>query len=143
MSNKIILIIAGFLGYVGYKKYLLSQNVKINFRDLSIDWANIWHPSANIVLSIDNPTNASADIQNITGKLFLQNVEIGKVENLKILKKIEANQTTNFNFNINIDTVGVGVGLLTSNLKNEIIKFHGSIKVDFVTIPLHFEYKIL
>lgn len=143
MNNKFFLIIAGIFGYVAYQKYFLSKNVKVNFNNLSINWNYVLKPVANIVLSIENPTNVSADIQNITGKLFLQNTEIGKIENLKVVKKISGNQTTNFDFNMDLDTFGIGVALLSTNLKNEIINFDGVIKIDFVNIPLRFQYKIL
>ena len=142
-KTKIFLIIAGIVGYVGYKKYSLSQKVNVTFRDLSINWGNIWKPIANIVLAVQNPTGASADIQNVSGKIYLQNLQIGLVQNIKIVQTIKPNQITNVDFNIDLDTIGIGLGLLTTNLKNETIKFVGDIKIDFFTIPLNFEYKFL
>jgi len=142
-QTKIFLAIAGILGYIGYKKYSLSQKVNVTFKDLSINWGNIWKPKANIILSVNNPTGSSADIQNVSGKVYLQNLEIGSVQNLLIVQKIKPNQVTNINFDIDFDIVGVGLGLLSTNLKNETIKFVGNIKIDFFTIPLNFEYKFL
>jgi len=143
MKNKIFLIVAGILGYVGYQKYLLSQSVTINFKSLSFNGGNFIKPIINIVLTITNPTKISADIQNISGKIFLDNLEIGKIENLRYVSKILSNQSIDMDFNLEIDNLGIGVALLTSNLKNKIVKFNGSVKVDFFNIPVNFEHKIL
>jgi LEA14-like dessication related protein len=142
MNNKILLIVAGILGYVGYQKFLLSKKITVYFKNLSFNGGNFIKPIINIVLTISNPTKITADIQNISGKIFLDNLEIGKIENLRYISKILPNQSIDMDFNVEINNLTIATALLTENLKNKIIRFNGSLKVDFFSIPLNFEHKI-
>ena len=65
------LIPAAIVGYILYKKYVLSQTFSVFFKSLDFTSLTLLNPTLNLVVQVNNPTNVTADIQNIKGNLFL------------------------------------------------------------------------
>ena len=73
------LIPTAIIGYILYKKYVLSQTFSVFFKSLDFTSLTLLNPTLNLIVQVNNPTNVTADIQQIKGNLFLNNDQVGTV----------------------------------------------------------------
>ena len=101
---------------------------------------SLLYPTINIVVQINNPTDITATIQNIKGDLYLNNVYVGNV--IGITPTTLVTGTSTLRIPITLSYTGVASIIKGLSTKGMNLKFTGSILVDFITLPLNFEYNI-
>ena len=131
---------AAIVGYILYKKYVLSQTFSVFFKSLDFSSLSLLNPTLNVVVQVNNPTNVTADIQQIKGNLFLNGDQVGTVIGI-----------TPTVLNIGSNLLSIPVTLNYSGLAQYIetfktggfkLDFNGTIMVDYITLPLVFSYSI-
>ena len=131
---------AAIVGYILYKKYVLSQTFSVFFKSLDFSNLSLFNPTLNVVQQVNNPTNVTADIQQIKGNLFLNGDQVGTVIGI-----------TPTVLNIGSNLLSIPVTLNYSGLAQYIetfktggfkLDFNGTIMVDYITLPLVFSYSI-
>jgi len=134
------LLPAAIVGYILYKKYVLSQTFSVFFKSLDFSSLSLLNPTLNVVVQVNNPTNVTADIQQIKGNLFLNGDQVGTVIGI-----------TPTVLNIGSNLLSIPVTLNYSGLAQYIetfktggfkLDFNGTILVDYITLPLVFSYSI-
>ena len=133
------IIPAAVVGYILYKKYVLSKTFSVFFKNLDFSQTSLAFPIINLVVQVNNPTNVTAEIQNIQGILTVNGQQVGQV--LGITPTVL--QTGASMINIPVTLNYGGVADLIANYKtdnNFNFKFNGTIMVDYITLPLNFGY---
>lgn len=133
------LIPAAIVGYILYKKYVLSQTFSVFFKNIDFSQYTLAFPIVNLVIQVNNPTNVTAEIQNIKGVLVVNGQEVGQV--LGITPTVL--QTGSSLVSIPVTLNYTGVADLILNYKTDVnfnFKFNGTIMVDYITLPLNFGY---
>jgi len=135
------IIPATIVGYIFYKKYVLSQTFSVFFKTIDFSSMSLLNPTINLVVQVNNPTDIIAQIQNIKGNLFIDNINIGYVVGI-----------TPTTLNVGSAVLSIPVTLSYTGVAELIKKFNtgaglhlvfnGSIMVDLITLPLNFEYNI-
>lgn len=141
MSKNLIFIGLAFLGWLGYKKYILAQKINISLKNIGFNGGNFLNPIVNVQLEVENPTNTTADVQKISAEILLQNKVVGTVYQ-DINKTILANQKTVIGFDVNLKLQDAAIVLIKNKFKNQIIELKGNLIVDFVYFPLNFEIQL-
>ena len=134
------LLPATIIGYLVYKKYVLAKTVSVFFKSIDFSSMSLLFPTINIVVQINNPTDITATIQNIKGDLYLNNVYVGNV--IGITPTTLVTGTSTLRIPITLSYTGVASIIKGLSTKGMNLKFTGSILVDFITLPLNFEYNI-
>jgi LEA14-like dessication related protein len=131
------LLPAAFLAWIGYKKYILSKSYTLNFKRINFSDISFANPVVNIIYEIDNPTDTTANVQNVTGNLFYNGIFIGNVVNFKqfTIKK----GVTEFVIVGKLNYTGLSQLILNLSSKFQ-IQFDGTITIDFIQFPLKFVY---
>lgn len=137
--NKIFLIGLGILGWIGYKKYILSKKVNVNLKNFSFNGGNFLNPIINVQLEVENPTDTTTDLQKVTGQILLQNKIVGTVYQ-DINQKILANQKTVINFDVSLNLENAAIILIQNKFRNQTLDLQGNLTIDFFNIP--FKYSI-
>lgn len=139
-SNKIIVLALLVIGYIGFKKYLLSQSVTVFFKTFDLGNMQLLNPTINLVVQVNNPTSTSAEIQNIKGDLVIDGAYVGYVQGISPVK-----------INSGVNIVKIPILLSYSGIADLYKKFNtggfhlnftGSMIVDYIPIPLNFDYNI-
>jgi len=141
MSKNLIFIGLAFLGWLGYKKYILAQKINISLKNIGFNGGNFLNPIVNVQLEVENPTNTTADVQKISAEILLQNKVVGTVYQ-DINKTILANQKTVIDFDVNLKLQDAAIVLIQNKFKNQIIELKGNLIVDFVYFPLNFQIQL-
>jgi len=134
------LLPATIIGYLVYKKYVLAKSTSVFFKSIDFSSMSLLYPTINIIVQVNNPTDITATIQNIKGDLYLNNVYVGNV--IGITPTILQTGSSTLRIPVTLSYTGVASlikGFSTGGIK---LKFNGSILVDFITLPLDFEYNI-
>lgn len=134
------LLPATIIGYLVYKKYVLAKTISVFFKSIDFSSMSLLFPTINIVVQINNPTDITATIQNIKGDLYLNNVYVGNV--IGITPTTLVTGTSTLRIPITLSYTGVASIIKGLSTKGMNLKFTGSILVDFITLPLNFEYNI-
>ena len=134
------LLPATIIGYLVYKKYVLAKTISVFFKSIDFSSMSLLFPTINIVVQINNPTDITATIQNIKGDLYLNNVYVGNV--IVITPTTLVTGTSTLRIPITLSYTGVASIIKGLSTKGMNLKFTGSILVDFITLPLNFEYNI-
>lgn len=134
------LLPATIIGYLVYKKYVLSQTISVFFKSVDFTSMSLLYPTINIMVQINNPSDITAKIQNIKGDLFLNNILVGSVIGITPTT-LEIGSSM---LKIPVTLSYSGVSSLISALRTGGIKlrFNGTIMVDLITLPLNFEYNL-
>ena len=137
--NKNAWIIPGvILGYIGYKKFLLSQSISVFFKGLEFGNMSFLSPTVNLQVQVNNPTTTTSEIQNIKGDLFIDGANVGTVYGLTpITIKNGANL---INIPVTISYTGIAELIQKFNTKGFKLNFTGRMIVDYIPIPLNFDY---
>ena len=131
-------IIFGILGYIAYRKFLLSRSINIFFKNLDFSRLSLTEPVLLLQVQVNNPTNTTADLQNIQGDLFIDGAMVGSVFGITPL----VIQRGSSIINIPVTLSYLGVADLVRKFKTDqfSLEFTGRMVVDFIPIPLEFKY---
>ena len=122
MSKNLIFIGLAFLGWLGYKKYILSQKINISLKNIGFNGGNFLNPIVNVKLEVENPTKTTADVQKISAEILLQNKVVGTVYQ-NINKTILANEKTIIDFDVNLNLQDAAIILISNKLTVINLKF--------------------
>jgi hypothetical protein len=139
--NKIFVFGLALLGWIGYKKFILSQKVKINLKDFGFAGGSFLQPIINVKLEIENPTDTTTNIQKITGEILLQNKIVGTVFQ-DFNQKILSNQKTIINFDVQLNLENAAIILIQNKFKNQTLELKGNLIIDFVYFPFNYLIKL-
>jgi LEA14-like dessication related protein len=127
------------LGYIGYRKYLLSQSISVFFKGLDFGNMSFLSPTINLQVQVNNPTTTTSEIQNITGDLIIDGANVGTVYGIT---PITINHGANtVNIPVTISYTGIAELIQKFNKKGFTLNFTGKMIVDFIPIPLNFDYR--
>jgi hypothetical protein len=141
MSKNLIYIGLAFLAWIGYKKFILSEKIKIGLKNIGFNGGTFLQPIVNIQLEVENPTKTTADVQKISAEILIQNKVVGTIYQ-DINKTLEAQKKTVISFDVNLNLADAAIILIQNKFRNEIIQLKGNLVVDFVFFPLNFEIKL-
>jgi len=134
------LIPAAIVSYILYKKFVLSQTFSVFFKSIDFSSLSLLNPTLNIVVQINNPTNISAEIQNIKGDLMLNGQYVGTV--IGITPTILQTGSSTIRIPVTLSYSGVADYIKVINKGGFTLDFNGTILVDYILLPLVFSYKI-
>jgi hypothetical protein len=134
------IIPASIVGYILYKKYVLSRTFSVFFKTIDFSTMSFLNPTINLVVQVNNPTDITAEIQNIKGDLFIDNSKVGYV--IGITPTTLATGSAILRIPVTLSYTGVGDLIKNINTKGFKLVFKGSIMIDLITLPLEFEYNI-
>jgi len=140
--KKYLLPTVGLLGFFYLiKKAVLVNNVVFRLRSAKVD-GNILNPVLKTTFDIFNPTDATATVSNITGKVYANgNIYLGDIISYQQIT-IEKNGTTSIDIIGNLVTSGI-VSTISNfiNSSNVTFSFVGSAIVDGIALPISIDYK--
>lgn len=131
-------IIFGVLGYIAYSKYLLSKSINIFYKGLDFSRLSITEPILQLQVQVNNPTYTTADLQNISGDLYIDGAMVGSV--FGITPYTIASGSTIINIPVTLSYLGVADLLRKFQTNKFSLEFKGNMLVDFISIPLKFNY---
>ena len=134
------LIPAAIVSYILYKKFVLSQTFSVFFKSIDFSSLSLLNPTLNIVVQINNPTNITAEIQNIKGDLMLNGKYVGTV--IGITPTILQTGSSTIRIPVTLSYSGVADYIKVINKGGFTLDFNGTILVDYIILPLVFSYKI-
>ena len=134
------IIPASIVGYILYKKYVLSRTFSVFFKTIDFTTMSFLNPTLNLVVQVNNPTDITAEIQNIKGNLFIDNIQIGYVVGITPTT-LETGSAT-LQIPVTLSYNGVAELIKKFNTTGLNLRFNGSIMIDLITLPLNFEYNI-
>ena len=141
MSKNLILVGLAVLGWIGYKKFILSKKINISLKDIGFNGGTFWQPIVNVKLEVENPTDTTADVQKISGNILLQNKIVGSVFQ-NVNQKILAKQKTVITFDVELNLIDASLIAINNQFKNQIIEFKGNLVVDFISFPLNYSIQL-
>jgi hypothetical protein len=131
-------IIFGVLGYIAYSKYLLSKSINIFYKGLDFSRLSLTEPLLQLQVQVNNPTYTTADLQNISGDLYIDGALVGSV--FGITPYTIASGSTIINIPVTLSYLGVADLLRKFQTNKFSLEFKGNMLVDFISIPLKFNY---
>jgi hypothetical protein len=134
------LIPAAIVSYILYKKFVLSQTFSVFFKSIDFSSLSLLNPTLNIVVQVNNPTNVTAEIQNIKGDLMLNGKYVGTV--IGITPTILQTGSSILRIPVTLSYTGVADYIKVFNKGSFALDFNGTILVDYILLPLVFSYKI-
>jgi hypothetical protein len=141
MSKNLIFIGLAVLGWIGYKKFVLSEKIKIGLKNIGFNGGTFLKPVVNVQLEVENPTKTTADVQKIAAEILLQNKVVGTIYQ-NINKTIQAQQKTVIGFDVELNLAEAAITLVASKFKNQIIKLRGNLVIDYIYFPINYEIKL-
>ena len=132
------LIPAAIITYILYKKYVLSQTFNVFFKSLDFSQLSFANPTINILVQVNNPTNVTAEVQNIRGNLFVNGTNVGYV--LGITPSVLNTGASVLAIPVTLIYGGVAELISTFRAGGFQLDFDGMIKVDYIDLPLKFSY---
>jgi len=140
MNKNTWIIPVAILGFIAYKKFLLSQSINVIFKGLEFGNMSFLSPTVNLQVQVNNPTTTTSEIQNIIGDLFIDGANVGTVYGIT---PITIRKGANLiNIPVTISYFGIADLIQKFNKKGFQLKFTGRMIVDYISIPLNFNYTI-
>jgi len=140
MNKNTWIIPVAILGFIAYKKFLLSQSINVIFKGLEFGNMSFLSPTVNLQVQVNNPTTTTSEIQNIIGDLFIDGANVGTVYGIT---PITIRKGANLiNIPVTISYFGIADLIQKFNKKGFQLKFTGRMIVDYIPIPLNFNYTI-
>jgi hypothetical protein len=99
---------------------------------------SIFNPTLDLVVRVNNPTQVTASIDNISGNLFVDGSNIGTVYGIPTQKLLMG--STLIKIPITLNYGGVINLIKNYNKKGFSLTFKGSMIVDAIPLPLDFNY---
>jgi len=140
MQKKWWLIPAAIISYILYKKYVLSKTFSVFFKSIDFSSLTLFNPTLNIVVQVNNPTNVTAEIQNIKGDLMLNGQYVGTV--IGITPTVLETGSSTLRIPVTLSYTGVADYIQVINKGGFTLDFNGTIMVDYIILPLVFSYKL-
>ena len=140
MHKKWWLIPAAIVSYIIYKKYVLSKTFSVFFKTIDFSSLSLFNPTLNIVVQVNNPTNVTAEIQNIKGDLMLNGQYVGTV--IGITPTVLETGSSTLRIPVTLSYTGVADYIQVINKGGFTLDFNGTIMVDYIILPLVFSYKL-
>lgn len=140
MGKNIWIIPAVIVGYILYKKYALSKAISVFFKNIDFSKMSFTSPEIGLVVQINNPTDVTAEVQQIKGILKIDGIEVGSV--FGITPTILQVGSSALRIPITLSYGGVSDLIQKYNTKGFSLEFIGTIMVDYITLPLEFKYSI-
>jgi LEA14-like dessication related protein len=140
MNKNAWIIPVGILGFIVYKKFLLSQSISVFFKGLEFGNMSFLSPTVNLQVQVNNPTTTTSEIQNIKGDLFIDGANVGTVYGISPITI--KNGPNLINIPVTISYTGIGELIQKFNKKGFQLNFTGRMIVDYIPIPLNFDYTI-
>ena len=142
MNKNWWIIPAFIIGYVALKKYQLAQTFSVFFKSLDFSDFRPLYPTVNLIVQVNNPTNATAEVQNIKGTLFVNGQSVGTV--LGITPSVLQSGASLLKIPVTFNYAGIAdtISALRNGQKGYNLEFDGTIMVDYVTLPLVFSYSL-
>lgn len=140
MQKKWWLIPAAIISYILYKKYVLSKTFSVFFKSIDFSSLSLLNPTLNIVVQVNNPTNVTAEIQNIKGDLMLNGQYVGTV--IGITPTVLETGSSTLRIPVTLSYTGVADYIQVINKGGFTLDFNGTIMVDYIILPLVFSYKL-
>lgn len=141
MAKNWWIIPATIVGYIVYKKYVLSKTFSVFFKTIDFSTMSFFNPTINLVVQVNNPTDITADVQNIKGDLFIDGVNIGYV--IGITPTTLQMGSSILKIPVTLSYSGVSELIKKFNTKQGLhLVFNGNILIDLITLPLNFEYNL-
>ena len=140
MHKKWWLIPAVIVTYIIYKKYVLSKTFSVFFKSIDFTSLSLFNPTLNIVVQVNNPTNVTAEIQNIKGDLMLNGQYVGTV--IGITPTVLETGSSTLRIPVTLSYTGVAEYIKVINKGGFTLDFNGTILVDYIILPLVFSYKL-
>jgi len=140
MNKNAWIIPVGILGFIAYKKWLLSQSISVFFKGLEFGNMSFLSPTVNLQVQVNNPTTTTSEIQNIKGDLFIDGANVGTVYGISPITI--RNGANMINIPVTISYTGIGDLIQKFNKKGFQLNFTGRMIVDYIPIPLNFDYTI-
>jgi hypothetical protein len=144
-SNYPILIaLFGLGGYYLYKKFALGTSLDFTIKNIGID-GSLFSPILKLSLNVINHINASAQVNYISGNLYIDNTYSGQI-NQNVNQTIAANSVSELNLDIDLSVAGIFD--IISNIKTIYakqsvnFKFDGFVNADGINLPLVFTYAV-
>jgi LEA14-like dessication related protein len=134
------LLPATIIGYLVYKKYVLAKSISVFFKSIDFSSMSLLYPTINIVVQINNPTDVTATIQNIKGDLYLNKTYVGNV--IGITPTTLETGSSTLRIPVTLSYTGVASIIKGFNFGDLKLKFKGTLLVDYIELPLEFEYNI-
>lgn len=131
---------SAIVAYILYKKYVLSQTFSVFFKSLDFKSLTLLNPTLNLIVQVNNPTNVTADIQQIRGNLFLNGEQVGTV--IGITPTILSTGSSLLTIPVTLNYTGLAQYIRTFNTGGFKLDFDGVIMVDYISLPLVFSYSI-
>ena len=140
MQKKWWLIPAAIISYILYKKYVFSKTFSVFFKSIDFSSLSLFNPTLNIVVQVNNPTNVTAEIQNIKGDLMLNGQYVGTV--IGITPTVLETGSSTLRIPVTLSYTGVADYIQVINKGGFTLDFNGTIMVDYIILPLVFSYKL-
>jgi LEA14-like dessication related protein len=131
---------ATIVGYILYKKYVLSRTFSVFFKTIDFTTMSLLNPTLNLVVQVNNPTDITAEIQNIKGDLYIDNIKVGYV--IGITPTTLNVGSAILKIPVTLSYTGVAELIRKFNTGGLNLVFNGTIMIDLITLPLNFEYNI-
>jgi hypothetical protein len=141
MPKNLIFIGLAVLGWIGYKKFVLSKKINIGLKNIGFNGGTFLEPIVNVKLEVENPTNTSADLQKISAEILIQDKIVGTIYQ-DLNQKILPQQKTVINFDVRLNLSDAAIILISNKFKNQIIKLKGNLVIDFIYFPINYEIKL-
>jgi len=141
MSKNSILVGLAILGWIGYKKFILAKKINISLKDIGFNGGSFWQPVLNVKLEVENSTDTTADVQKISGNIFLQNKIVGSISQ-NVNQKILAKQKTIINYNVELNLVDAAIISINDKFSKQNIELNGNLIVDFVSFPINYSIQL-
>ena len=140
-SFPIFLAAFGVLALYLLKKINMASNLSYSIKAIDID-GSILKPTIKLTLNVENKVNASATINSINGRIYINTVFFGKIDQ-NVDQKIDPVSISDVL--IIIDTSLGSVFDLIDSVKNSTnknvdLKFDGYLRADNINLPLNFSY---
>jgi len=131
-------ILLGVVGYIVYSKYLLSKSINIIYKGFDFSRLSLTEPILQLQVQVNNPTNTTADLQNIRGDLYIDGAMVGSV--FGITPYTIATGSSVINIPVTLSYLGVADFMNKFKTNQFTLEFTGNMVVDFISIPLNFKY---
>jgi hypothetical protein len=128
----------GVVGYILYSKYLLSKSINIFYKGLDFSNLSLSQPILNLQVQVNNPTPTTADLQSIRGDLFIDGVQVGSVFGITPYTIISGSSI--ISIPVTLSYLGISDLIRKFNTNQFSLEFKGNMIVDFISIPLNFNY---
>jgi len=140
MNKNVWIIPVLVIGYIAYRKYLLSQSISVFFKGLDLGNMSLMSPTINLQVQVNNPTTTTSEIQNITGDLMVNGALVGYVRGITAIK---INHGANIiTIPVTLSYLGISDFIRKFNTSGFNLNFKGKMIVDYIPLPLNFDYAV-